>query len=45
MQSSVPFGSVVEALGGIVSDPVATSSNWDFYKVGYRTPAGEIAAS
>jgi hypothetical protein len=45
MKSSVPFGSVAEALGGVVSDPLATSPNWDFYKVRYHTPAGEITAN
>jgi hypothetical protein len=45
MQTSIPFSSVVEALGGIVSDPAATSTHWDFYKVGYRTPAGQITAN
>jgi len=45
MQTSIPLSSVVEALGEIVSDPAGTSTHWDFYKVGYRTPAGQITAN
>jgi hypothetical protein len=45
MQASIPFSSVLEALGAIETAPVEISKNWDFHRVKFRTPAGNVTAS
>jgi len=42
---SVSFSNVVEALGGTISEPLESSSNWEFYQIKYPTPAGPMVAN
>jgi hypothetical protein len=41
----LPFSNVLEALGAVDTFPIETSKNWDFFKVKYPTPGGEITAN